>query len=32
VRFLYDDDALYVGAKMYDTTGAKGVTTRLVRP
>jgi hypothetical protein len=31
VRFLYDDDALYVGAKMYDTTGAKGVTTRLVR-
>jgi hypothetical protein len=31
VRFLYDDDALYVGAKMYDTAGAKGVTTRLVR-
>ncbi|HEX8945768.1 MAG TPA: carbohydrate binding family 9 domain-containing protein, partial [Gemmatimonadaceae bacterium] len=31
VRFLFDDDALYVGAKMYDTEGAKGVTTRLVR-
>ena len=31
VRFLYDDDALYVGAKMYDTEGAKGVMTRLVR-
>ncbi|MEO6876998.1 MAG: DUF5916 domain-containing protein, partial [Gemmatimonadaceae bacterium] len=31
VRFLYDDEALYVGAKMYDTQGAKGVTTRLVR-
>jgi hypothetical protein len=31
VRFLYDDDALYVGARMYDTAGARGVTTRLVR-
>lgn len=31
VRFLYDDDALYVGAKMYDTQGAAGVMTRLVR-
>src|SRR5205085_6578539 len=31
VRFLYDDDALYIGAKMYDSLGAKGVTTRLVR-
>src|SRR5437763_16309719 len=35
VRFLYDDDALYVGAKMYDTTRSNGstpgVTTRLVR-
>jgi len=31
VRFLYDDDALYIGAKMYDTEGAKGVMTRLVR-
>src|SRR5204863_4784511 len=31
VRFLFDDEALYVGAKMYDTAGARGVTTRLVR-
>ena len=31
VRFLYDNDALYVGAKMYDDRGAAGVTTRLVR-
>lgn len=31
VRFLFDDDALYVGAKMYDSHGAAGVTTRLVR-
>ncbi len=31
VRFLYDDEALYVGARMYDRNGAKGVTTRLVR-
>lgn len=31
VRFLYDDDALYVGARMFDSRGAKGVTTRLVR-
>ena len=31
VRFLFDDDALYIGAKMYDSEGAKGVTTRLVR-
>jgi hypothetical protein len=30
-RFLFDDDALYVGAKMYDTEGGKGVITRLVR-
>jgi hypothetical protein len=29
VRFLYDDEALYIGAKMYDET--RGVTTRLVR-
>src|SRR4051812_33704598 len=27
VRFLFDDDALYVGAKMYDTDGAKAVMT-----
>ena len=31
VRFVYDDDALYVGAKMYDTEGRRGVVTRLVR-
>src|SRR5829696_2685851 len=31
VRFLFDDEALYVGAKMFDTAGARGVTTRLVR-
>ena len=31
VRFLFDDDALYVGAKMYDSLGPAGVTTRLVR-
>lgn len=31
VRFVFDDDALYIGAKMYDKAGAAGVTTRLVR-
>jgi len=31
VRILYDDEALYIGAKMYDDHGATGVTTRLVR-
>ena len=31
VSFLYDDDALYIGAHMYDSAGARGVTTRLVR-
>ena len=31
VRFLFDDDALYVGARLYDARGARGVTTRLVR-
>jgi hypothetical protein len=31
VRFLYDDHALYVGARMYDDLGAAGVTSRLVR-
>jgi hypothetical protein len=31
VRFLFDDEALYIGATMYDTAGAPGVTTRLVR-
>lgn len=31
MRFLYDDGALYVGAKMYDTEGRAGVRTSLVR-
>ena len=31
IRFAYDDDALYIGARMYDTEGAKGVRTRLMR-
>ena len=31
VRFLFDGDAVYVGARMFDDQGAKGVTTRLVR-
>jgi len=31
IRFLFDDDALYIGAKMFDDAGPAGVTTRLVR-
>ena len=31
VRFLYDDDYLYIGARMYDTEGEAGIRTRLVR-
>jgi len=31
VRFAYDDDAIYIGARMFDTMGAKGVRTRLLR-
>ena len=31
MRFLFDNGALYVGAKMYDKLGRKGVTTNLVR-
>lgn len=31
VRFLFDADALYIGARMYDTEGRAGVRTRLVR-
>jgi len=31
VRFAYDADALYVGARMFDDQGAAGVRTRLVR-
>ena len=30
VRFLYDDDALYVGARMYDSEPSK-IATRLTR-
>ena len=28
VRFLIDEDAIYVGARMFDDQGAAGVTTR----
>ncbi len=31
LHILYDDDALYIGARMYDTEGAAGVRTRLAR-
>ncbi|HST60493.1 MAG TPA: DUF5916 domain-containing protein [Longimicrobium sp.] len=31
VRLAYDAEALYVGARMYDTLGAEGVRTRLAR-
>jgi len=31
VRFVFDDAALYVGARMFDSLGARGVQTRLVR-
>ena len=31
VRFAYDDAAIYVGARMYDDSGGRGVQTRLVR-
>jgi hypothetical protein len=31
VRFAYDDQAIYVGARMFDSLGAKGVRTRLLR-
>ena len=31
VRFLFDEDYLYVGARMYDSDGAAGIRTRLVR-
>jgi hypothetical protein len=31
VRVLFDGDALYIGARMYDTLGAKGVHTAVVR-
>jgi hypothetical protein len=31
VRFLYDSDALYIAARMYDSLGAAGVRTVLAR-
>jgi len=31
VRIVFDGDALYVGARMYDTEGASGVVSRLFR-
>ncbi|HSL71444.1 MAG TPA: DUF5916 domain-containing protein, partial [Longimicrobiales bacterium] len=31
IRFLYDADALYIGARMYDSLGAAGVRSRLAR-
>ena len=31
VRFLYDAEALYVGARMYEKNGPKDIVTRLVR-
>jgi Domain of unknown function (DUF5916)/Carbohydrate family 9 binding domain-like len=31
IRVLYDDEALYIGARMYDSLGAKGVRSRLAR-
>jgi hypothetical protein len=31
VRFVFDDAAIYVGARMYDDSGSRGVRTRLVR-
>ena len=31
VRFIFDDDALYVAARMFDTEGRNGIVTRLVR-
>jgi hypothetical protein len=31
VRVLFDNEAVYIGARMFDSLGAKGVRTRLVR-
>lgn len=31
IRLLFDDEALYIGARMFDTLGARGVQGRLVR-
>ena len=31
IRFVYDDDALYVGARMYSSTGSSGIQAPLSR-
>ena len=31
IRFVYDDEALYVGARMFDPLGAQGVRSRMTR-
>ena len=31
VRFVYDDEALYIGARMFDPLGVRGVETSLAR-
>ncbi|HEX8693873.1 MAG TPA: DUF5916 domain-containing protein [Longimicrobium sp.] len=31
IRLAYDAEALYIGARMFDSLGARGVTTRLAR-
>jgi hypothetical protein len=31
IRILYDDAALYIGARMYDSLGAKGIRSALAR-
>ncbi len=31
VRFLFDDAALYIGARMHDTEGRAGIRTQIVR-
>ncbi len=31
VRILYDDEAIYIGARMYDSLGAKGIRAPLAR-
>ena len=31
VRFVYDDQTLYIGARMYDSLGPRGVVGRLAR-
>ena len=31
IRLLFDDEALYIGARMFDSLGAAGVRTRLAR-